>query len=294
MDPTVLIVIVLSLGTIAVGALYYYIYTLGGWGKRSKVQPQGEEVLEPDPQPQVSKPTEISSDSSEEEETPRGPPIATAAQGRMDAQAADAAAAAAEAARLARLVGGRVINGRFVPHKVFVDKDVGIEKKHALVRQRREEEAARQGKGPGPPKAKAKRSKAKSKQEEQDEQERQLAELAALLQDARLGRHLDALDAQYGVICVSNLLRLGESQLEAVGMAPLDRRRLHKALAARGLGLTTADGGGSAVGAPPVGDVAAAGYAKRQKRRDRWIGLGRKVVRAKRGTKKKEKKRGAN
>ena len=146
MDPTALIVTVLALGCIAVAALYYYIFTLGGLGKqRSKVEPDGEGVPEPERQPEVHKPIEISSDSSEEEESPPGPPIATAAQNRMDVQAADAAAAAAEAARLAQLMGGCVINGRFVPQKVFVDKDAGIEKKHALVRQRRQEEAARKG-----------------------------------------------------------------------------------------------------------------------------------------------------
>ena len=81
MDPTALIIIVLTIGGIAVAALYYYIFTLrvgsASAGRRgSKVTASADELAK---EPEAPHTIEISSDSGTDENdggATKAPPIA--------------------------------------------------------------------------------------------------------------------------------------------------------------------------------------------------------------------------
>ena len=109
MDPTVLIVVVLTLGGSVVSLIYWYIYKMGRLPEEERPQrekPKSKVAVAPAPM--------ISSDSSSDSESGH--------------EEAPAPAPAAEPAR-----GGAVINGRWVPGKVFVSLEEGKEKKALFV-----------------------------------------------------------------------------------------------------------------------------------------------------------------
>ena len=206
MDPTVLIVVVLTLGGSVVSLIYWYIYKMGRLPEEERPQrekPKSKAAVAPAPM--------ISSDSSSDSES--------------EPEKAPAPAPAAEPVR-----GGAVINGRWVPGKVFVSLDEGKEKKASRRRDRKtmaeaKDYVKRTGVVPGLRRKPGKAARAVTAEE--------AAALARFFTQWRLEHFKDVLEAApFGIVTLKKLGALGDDELAAAGMAPLDVVRARKGLAA--------------------------------------------------------------